>query len=270
MQDEIVSDSRQEPPLKKFKALFDASHPDQHSSQGFDSKESGYSPDTFESQNMTQSGTQLATTSEGRMDVESARLTVIAENEEESVSHSSGDRQAKRKFGGDDAETPLVEDGPGSGTTTMALGPAVKRRAIENINGVQLIRGPASGDGIRSKPPSAVTAKPASRSGAATGKLDTDIAFLKAVASTKKGKKAEDSFDREFNKLKISKPDVQRDEQEKEWAVLDDFEEDRNIRGNFMVVLEMDVHSKGQERQNCPMRTEWQERPNFKKFKKVS
>jgi hypothetical protein len=268
---ENVGDIGQEPPLKKFKALFDASHPDQNSSQDFNDKGLSYSPDTFESHSMTQSGTQLATTSGDRMDVELARLAAVAEEEEESGSNWTRDQPTKRKLNGDNnTEMTAVEDEAGSGAATSELGPAAKRRAIENVNAVELNRGTVDEDAIRYKPPSVVITRPASKSGAATGKPDTDVAFLKAVASTKKGKKAEDSFDREFNKLKISKPDVQRDEQEKEWAVLDDFEEERNIRGNFMVVLEMDVYSKGRERGNSAMRLEWQERPNFKKFKKVS
>lgn len=265
-----MGDIGQEPPLKKFKALFDASHPDQNSGQDFDDRGLSYSPDTFESRSITQSGTQLTSTSGGLVCVET-RLAAVVEEEEESGSNRTRDRQTKRKLNEDNnTEMTVVEDEAGFGATTSELGPTAKRRAIENVNAIEPSRGPADGDAIRSKPSSVVATKSASKSGAATGKPDTDVAFLKAVASTKKGKKAEDSFDREFNKLKISKPDVQRDDQEKEWAVLDDFEEERNIRGNFMVVLEMDIYSKEQEYGNTTMRLEWQERPNFKKFKKVS
>jgi hypothetical protein len=155
--------------------------------------------------------------------------------------------------------------------TSMA-GPATKRRAVQDVDAVQPSgRNDVASTATRSKPPFAPVKRPTSKSGSAPGKPDTDAAFLRAVASTKRGKKAEDEFDREFNKLKISKPDMQHHEQEKEWAILDDFEEDKGIRGNFMVVMEMDVYSKN-DRRHTPVNTaslEWQIRPNFKKFKKV-
>ena len=40
---------------------------------------------------------------------------------------------------------------------------------------------------------------------------DTDAAFLQALASTKRGKRREDDFDREFNNLRISKPEIGQD-----------------------------------------------------------
>ena len=106
-------------------------------------------------------------------------------------------------------------------------------------------------------------------SGAAAGKPDTDNEFLKAIASTKRGKKTEDVFDREFNKLKISKPEVEKRDPEEEWAVLAEFGDDSGLRGNFMTVVEMDVFrrdGRGQARE--PLR-EWDGKPNYKKFKKV-
>ena len=109
--------------------------------------------------------------------------------------------------------------------------------------------------------------------GAVPGKPDQDDAFLKAVASTKRGKKHEDEFDREFNNLRISKPDLQREEAEKDWAVLDDFGDDANMRGNFMVVVEMEVFKKEETSRDAVRvsggRIDWEGRPNYKKFKKV-
>jgi hypothetical protein len=263
---------RQEPPLKKFKALFDASHPDRYAPQDTQSSISyhGDTPDLlsgFQTSSQTQSG---VTTGDGT-NVGGARLGAVAEEEEESGMNGTQDRGIKRKSrtsdGEDDVEMAEV-DGPRD--ASLALGPTTKRRAVEDVNAVQ----PSSRSGAtaRFKPASGPAERLASNSGAASGKPDTDAAFLKAVASTKRGKKAEDEFDREFNKLKISKPDVPRDEHEKEWAVLDDFAEDRGIRGNFMVVLEMDVYSKGNAQgytKDNMARPEWQNRPNFKKFKKV-
>lgn len=266
---------RQEPPLKKFKALFDASHPDRYSAQDTQNGASyrGNTPDLLSSL-QTSSQTQSGVTTGHGTNVEGARLGAVAEEEEESGMNWTQDRGIKRKSrtsdGEDDIEMAEV-DGPGDASST--LGPTTKRRAVEDVNAVQ----PSSRTGAtyvaaRSKPGSAPVKRPPLNSGGASRKPDTDAAFLKAVASTKRGKKAEDEFDREFNKLKISKPDVPRDEQEKEWAVLDDFAEDRGIRGNFMVVLEMDIYSKGNTKgymRDNTARPEWQNRPNFKKFKKV-
>lgn len=99
--------------------------------------------------------------------------------------------------------------------------------------------------------------------------LDTDQAFLTAVASRKRGKKGEDDFDREFNKLRISKPDIRREEEE-DWAVLGDFDDDvRNIRGNFMVVVDIGVYRHSQSRGTAKLSGNYDGKPNFKKFKKV-
>ena len=98
------------------------------------------------------------------------------------------------------------------------------------------------------------------------------VSRVAAVASTKRGKKHEDEFDREFNNLRISKPDLQREETEKAWAVLDDFGDDRDVRGNFMVVVELDVPERPRGpalRRGDEERADWAGRPDFKKFKKV-
>ena len=268
IQSETIQQSGQEPPLKKFKALFDASHPDRQSVQD---TQSGmrYDDDTHGAQTLALNiiQTQSSAAAGGEVDFEGAKLDVVAEEEESGLAGTQ-DRGTKRKSGSDDGE---VDDEMADPEETIAV-PNTKRRAIEDVNAVQpSIRNHVASAATRSKP-SLVPAKGSvSKSGAAPGKPDTDTAFLKAVASTKRGKKTEDEFDREFNKLKISKPDVHHGEQEKEWAVLDDFEEDRGIRGNFMLVMEMDIHSTEntgkQSRVNAAM--DWQGRPNFKRFKKV-
>lgn len=109
------------------------------------------------------------------------------------------------------------------------------------------------------KPPSTIETR--------VNKLDVDTAFLKAVASTKKGKKKEDDFDRDFNNLRISRPEL--DCQEEEWNIVDDFGKDTGIRGNFMVILEMDVPDNRNCLQRRPVQSDWRGLPNFKKFKKV-
>lgn len=256
-----------EPPLKKFKALFDASHPD-NSALG-NTIESGpsYGGTTPEYKGYSLSGTQTQSgaTSTGRDGVKGAELAIVAEEEEESGLTWTQDRGTKRKAGENDTEN-TVEILSVEHQLEPGNAPKAKRRAVENLNAIQPIS-----DG-QAKPTSKSPSKAPSKPGAATGKPDTDVAFLTAVASTKRGKKAEDSFDREFNKLKISKPDVLRDEQEKEWGILGDFETERDIRGNFMVVMEMDVYSSSMERnlvKDKAARLEWQAQPNFKKFKKV-
>ena len=108
------------------------------------------------------------------------------------------------------------------------------------------------------------------KSGAETGKPDIDADFLKAIASTKKGKKKEDEFDRQFNELKISKPEIEDNEPEKEWAVLAEFGDDTGLRGNFMNVWEIEVFKeKNGAGRVKERRVEWDGKPNFKKFKKV-
>lgn len=129
-----------------------------------------------------------------------------------------------------------------------------------------------------------VASKPSSSS---NNKLDTDENFLKAVNSTKRGKKHEDDFDREFNQLRITKPrNVNVDTAGSgttakgvpeavvaPWDTIDDFG-DIGIRGNFMVVVEMDIQ-RGASAKSAPARnndvahSEWIDKPNFKKFKTV-
>ena len=206
----------------------------------------------------------------------------MREEEEETQSGmgSLGERDGrgtKRKAGmwddGDeDVEIAGVEEALNEGSES-GLGLVVpKKRAVENVNAVERSEGPASNPVNPHGDSMPVGATKLGKPGAAPGKPDTDAAFLKAIASTKRGKKTEDSFDREFNKLKISKPDLGREEQEKEWAVLDDFGDEGNVRGNFMVVMEMEVCRKEgetREKRAGDMNLEWHTRPNFKKFKKV-
>lgn len=154
--------------------------------------------------------------------------------------------------------------------------PSSKRRAVESADTVQ----PQAPVRAASKPPSRRAPKPASKSteshqrltGAAPGKPDTDEAFLTAVASTKKGKRAEDTFDREFNNLRISRPELEAAPERAAWSVLDDFGDDSNMRGNFMVIVELDVPEKPRSaalRRGDDGRADWVGRPDFKKFKKV-
>ena len=122
---------------------------------------------------------------------------------------------------------------------------------------------------VKPKPPS----KKAQAQGTPQDEPDKDAAFLKAVASTKRGKKNEDTFDREFNNLRISKPDLEREREDEEWKVLEDFGDDGDVRGNFMVVVECKLFREaGASREHMRRgegRVEWIGRPDFKKFRKV-
>ena len=247
-----IEDTIPEPPVKKFKALFDASNPER------------------ESLSSTQTESQLRSRtlwsgSEGPM------LSVLREEEEEESqmgginSNPTPPRVSKRPLESVDeiSEMDVVE--------REASGNA-KKRAIENVNAVERSGGPLKPPSTRaaSKPPSTVIPSKKDKQGAAPGKPDTDAAFLRAIASTKRGKKAEDKFDREFNNLKISKPELeQQEEPEDEWAVLADFGDDTGLRGNFMVVVEMEVYKKDEDPQNSVINHDWAGKPNFKKFKKV-
>ena len=107
---------------------------------------------------------------------------------------------------------------------------------------------------------------------------DRDENFLKALASTRKGKKKEDQYDRDFNELRVAKPTqahlkaaVGVEEDLEAWNSI---EKDMDIRGNFMVVMQeieprvpREPEEVGTSRAGRPG---WVGRPDFKKFKKVS
>ncbi|KAL0948092.1 hypothetical protein HGRIS_010713 [Hohenbuehelia grisea] len=269
----------EEPPLKKFKALFEASDPDKlgiSSAEDYErfTQDFGFEGADTDTQTQTQSHAQ--TGDQG--------LGAIREEEEESQSGASmqvdtSSRGTKRRA----AEASLGS--PNSQTLPK------KRAALEDATTVDPNHPPAGAQSraavrATSRPPvsqgQSSKDKPStdSKRGAEPGKPDQDTAFLQAVASMKRGKRKEDDFDREFNQLKISKPDLQaeREEPEKEWEVLADFGDDSGVRGNFMVVVEMDVYTgegpvrprqqQQQLRDRGVLRPEWQNLPNFKKFKK--
>ncbi len=214
-------------------------------------------------------------------------------------------REAENDGDGDVDMVDSTADVAGSGAGPMERAHRVKRRALEtNIVPTPTARVPAAvpasqpvstqtrGQG---KGPASAGAKPTSKAGGASkpllsnNKLDTDENFLKAVNSTKRGKKHEDDFDREFNQLRIAKPrNVNVDtigsgttaatkavpEAVAPWDAIDDFG-DVGIRGNFMVVVEMDIQRGASAKSAPPARNndathlEWIGKPNFKKFKTV-
>ena len=246
-----IEDTINEPPVKKFKALFDASNPERESL-------------STQTETQTRSSHTLWSGNEGPV------LSVLQEEEEEESqmgvsSNPTPPRGSKRRLESIDENSEMdVVEREASGIALSA-----KKRAVENVNAVERSEGPLKPPSTRaaSKPPSSAIPAKKDKQGAAPGKPDTDAAFLKAIASTKRGKKAEDKFDREFNNLKISKPELEQQEPEEEWAVLADFGDDTGLRGNFMVVVEMDVYKKDKE--NSVVNHAWAGKPNFKKFKKV-
>ena len=273
----IDRNTQAEPPHKKFKALFEQSDPDRIAQAESRSQTVG---DALLSDSQTQAE------SGGTQDKRSKNsLSVVPEEEEESVAGASVPSETqtrpqgvKRKVreGSEDVETdgresqrPVKRRAEGEGSAQSQMQAAALDAAMRCSSKAPSLRV------FTSVPNDNATQKTMSTStGTVPDMLDQDKAFLKAVASTKRGKKREDEFDREFNNLRISKPDLQREEVEREWAVLDDFGDDRDLKGNFMVVVEMDLFRKDYQRGGIVRaggeRMDWEGRPDFKKFKKVS
>lgn len=301
--------------LSKYRDLFDATDPDKLKSQ--------WEQEEIERQSMTQSQNGVNSMGGARA-VKRLALHVVAEEEEEEsqavgggtgVGVGSQIKGTKRKAADvdvemDEAERREMEDDPDADMGGGTQNPH-KRRALENVNSVEPAGSQAPQSGTsQAAPPASQTggkghlpvissqslrfAKPTSQQDTDPKKKkkkdgpDTDDRFLKAVNSLKKGKKQEDLFDKQFNELRISKPDVkemdrQRSQREEEWKMMsrEDFG-DETLRGNFMVVVEIDI-SVASARSRSAARgagrvaagpleegsEKWAGRPNFKKFKKV-
>jgi hypothetical protein len=243
VQEPVVENERsEEPPLKKFKALFDASDPGKMTVDPHGLPDVAMS----DSVGVTQGG-ESATQSDSRpLHSQTAApprtLDVVAEEEEE-----SGHSQPR--------------------PTAPAL-PRPRRKTPLPQEAQEAQVDATQGSGANRKPPS----KRAKSKPAQSPQIDTDPAFLTALASRKgKKKTAEDAFDREFNNLRISRPDIHREEDEQAWEILGDFDtEARSMRGNFMVVMDLEVfrRNSGHGHTSGATRT-YDGLPNFKKFKKV-
>ena len=269
--------------LDKYKALFDASDPDRDPLSG-----------------EIESGTGASTHG-----VRNGTLSTVPEEVQHASEVQSGDlrgtKRSRNAENSDHRNAEMVDSTPdiaGLGADTLEGMHRAKRRALDASAAGASAAVPAS------RPRSTRTqgqdigqtttgAKPTSK--AATGaskpssnnKPDTDENFLKAVNSMKRGKKHEDDFDREFNQLRITKPrNINVDTTGSgtavkgvseavvaPWDAIDDFG-DVGIRGNFMVVVEMDIQ-RGASAKSAPTRNkdaahpEWIGKPNFKKFKTV-
>ena len=264
-----IEDTISEPPLKKFKALFDASNPERMDIESLALTDGMLIASSTQTQ--TQSETQTRSSRTLRSGKEA--LAILQEEEEESQIGDNNfnpiaPRTLKRRLESVDEES---ETGAAGHEASGNAFTSNKKRAVENTNAVERSKGLLKPSSTRatSKPPSSAIPAKTDKPGAAPGKPDTDDAFLRAIASTKRGKKAEDKLDREFNNLKISKPELEPHEPEEEWAVLADFGDDTGLRGNFMVVVDLDVYKKDKDSQNSTINHAWAGKPNFKKFKKV-
>ncbi|KAG1824497.1 uncharacterized protein BJ212DRAFT_531036 [Suillus subaureus] len=234
-----VDEVEEEPPHKKFKALFEASDPKKiilEGSQAFDAAYDNVVGTQNESVTQTVRSPAFAPPKQ---------LPVVAE-EEESLSGPS----QRAKSDAFEVPSPVEEDG--------GQMPATQTRTKSKV---PLSRQPSE------QPRTTAKSKKATDGGKHV--LDKDEAFLTAVASKKRGKKTEDEFDREFNKLRIAKPDLQREEQQ--WTDMGDFDLP-NIRGNFMVIVDLEVY-KYSDRYREAVTNDTRDSanmnvPNFKKFKK--
>jgi hypothetical protein len=275
--------------LDKYKALFDATDPDREPLSG------EIEPGTGASTQGVLTGT----------------LTTVPEDEQQASEVQSSDlrgtkrsRDAENGNDGDVEKLDSTADVAHSGAGTLEGTHRPKRRAL-GANTASLPAAGAPAAVPASQPRSTQTqgqgkgqtsagAKPTSKAAAASkpsssnNKLDTDENFLKAVNSMKRGKKHEDNFDREFNQLRITKPrnvnvdtvspgtnvDGVPEAVVAPWDTLDDFG-DIGIRGNFMVVVEMDIQRGASAKYTPPARNDdvthpkWIGKPNFKKFKTV-
>ncbi|KAH0835680.1 hypothetical protein J3R83DRAFT_9435 [Lanmaoa asiatica] len=236
-----ANEGNEEPPLKKFKALFDASDPDKMTVDP-DSLRDTYDTAMGDSVGLTQAGESLTQSDSRPPHSQRAapprRLEVVAEEEEESC-HSRAAPTLPRAH----RKSPILQEASES-----------------HVDATQ-------DPGTSGRAPSKKTkSKPAQ-----SHQIDTDPAFLTALASRKGKKSTEDGFDREFNKLRISKPDIHREEGEQAWEILGDFDiETRNLRGNFMVVIDMEVFRRNSGPGDTAGATRtYDGRPNFKKFKKT-
>ena len=253
-------EGKDEPTLRKFKALFE------ESGQG----------------NITSQIDDLESPAGGSGGIADTQLPIVVEEEEEESQPQKQGRKRKASAMEEGAETTSdVAIGEAEGSSTS------KKRAIETVNAVERSQKPGSQAAMNSNPRTTVVRENGknTQKGAVPGKPDTDPSFLRAIASNKRGKKLEDEFDREFNQLRISKPTVDVDasvtnnvQWVREWDGLDDFERDAGIRGNFMQIVELKVWKDNQEQPGANMRREagfgarldWDGRADFKKFQRVS
>ena len=264
--------------------MFDASDPDREPLSG-----------------EIESGTRAST-----QGTRTGTLGTVSEEQQASEVRSGDLRGTKRSRDaetGDDGDVAMVGStaDADSGADTLEGMHRAKRRALDantvppsaagapaTVPASTQTQGQGKGQTTTGAKPTSKFTSATSKPSSSNNKLDTDENFLKAVNSTKRGKKHEDNFDREFNQLRITKPrNVNVDTigsgntvtgvpeaDVAPWDAIDDFG-DVGIRGNFMVVVEMDIQRGASakpaptSRNNDVAHPEWAGKPNFKKFKMV-
>ncbi|OCF42159.1 hypothetical protein I317_04010 [Kwoniella heveanensis CBS 569] len=115
--------------------------------------------------------------------------------------------------------------------------------------------------------------KSQSQAARSSGGPSKDEAFLQAISKSAKSRKAIDELDREFNQLRIPKPNgatavVRANEWESnvpDYALLNDADDE--LRGNFIQIIRRDMFRKDLGKDKQSERVD-DGRPNFKKFKK--
>ncbi|EIN04858.1 hypothetical protein PUNSTDRAFT_138057 [Punctularia strigosozonata HHB-11173 SS5] len=268
----VSMEPEEEPPLKRFKALFEESaRPDAVD----EDPDAMFASIAQQTQSYTQPESRM--TDYGTRSGAVSSLAAVPEEEEESqmTDRFSVPRAGKRKAPEQNGEDVDMDGPPAKRRTVDQPQPPAFQHASAVVNPTSKppsSRKPLSTFSSRSAAdvPAAGTSKPSSKTAAATSKPDQDPAFLKALATKKKGKKNEDQFDREFNNLRIAVPDAAEEEREEDWNVLADFGDDSGMRGNFMVVVEMEPFrpQASSATRRVGTRPEWEGRPDFKKFKK--
>lgn len=268
-------DEDEEPPLKKFKQMFEDSDPDR----------------------LVNSQTQGP-----EMRTLSSIVELAYEERTEAMLSALRDVSLKKRKRTDDDVDAANEDEEMRPRTradsrTPSLGPPPSKRRVPqmqytgSLNTVPEVSesqvAPSSSRAVQPQKsqPSESTSQTKStekkKKNAATAtqaQPDRDENFLKALASTKKGKKKEDQYDRDFNELRVAKPTqthlkaaVGVEEDLEAWNSI---EKDMDIRGNFMVVMQEIEPRVPREPEEVGMsragRPGWVGRPDFKKFKKVS
>ncbi|KAI0065220.1 hypothetical protein BV25DRAFT_1822360 [Artomyces pyxidatus] len=269
--DDLTEPSKESTQLDKYKALFEATDPDrQNPSRIQSTSDIGLGEGSAalpHSQTQTRSGTGT-----GGSGTIYRALAAVAEEEEESQMSHDGKRGKKRKAVvlGDDEDIEMQEmmaDPDADLPEGTIAEPSTKRRAVEDVNAVR----PTATQPPKPTGRATFTTSSAviDKKGADAGKPDTDEKFLMAVNSTKRGKRKEDDFDREFNKLRLSKPDLAQTDPKEDWAVLADFGNDE-VRGNFMVIVDLDIDTSAQPERKLRSegKPEWVGKPDYKKFKK--
>lgn len=270
----------EDPPHKKYKALFDQSDPD---------RATILKPPGIETSqgSLTQPESPIDFSITGARASTNILLPVLREETEESFADNPGgavvfnpeDRTqgAKRTLTQRDEDEDIEmgdqnETDRTSKRRTLSAGATISSMLQEEGSSNTPQRRALQSGGSIHKDKSKVL-KQADKAVLQKSNKDKDEKFLKAVASTKRGKRLEDEFDIEFNNLKISKPNLERNESAGDLKALEEFGDDGDLRGNFMVVVEMELHNKDkpsrQSLRSTATRADWEGRLDFKKFKKV-